>query len=224
VGPHVMSGFSLLGCDVQPDGHFVHCKVYFEAPPNMGYGDATLAMSNRFRLKPGTFEHTLPVPNRFAVVVRLGLWSSDLGNEPSFWPPSTASLVTGPGLGAHPTADAVMQCLQDTSAKGCAAHPVRLARTPELMASMRDVLKSGKKQDFDAAVCDVGADLTLNNCQSPAPEAQVLLAGLQGGFKVRRAAADDTPTAGGAVVLVIDWAHLYEWSRALEPDPPLAAR
>lgn len=47
-----VNGHVTLRCSDERDGHVDHCAVIEETPPGMGFGVATLLISERFRMKP----------------------------------------------------------------------------------------------------------------------------------------------------------------------------
>ncbi len=72
-----VSGRATIRCTVQPAGTLTGCEVVSEAPAGAGFGQATLAIADRFRLQPPT-ENGRPVPG--AVVQVPLLWK--VSDEP----------------------------------------------------------------------------------------------------------------------------------------------
>jgi TonB family protein len=72
VKAHV-EGFATLGCEVAADGRLAHCKVLKETPPGAGFGQAAMAMSSLFQMKPmskdghPTSGGVVRIPIRFAL-------------------------------------------------------------------------------------------------------------------------------------------------------------
>lgn len=51
VAEHV-EGMATIGCKVSAEGLLVECRVVQETPPDAGFGEAALRMSQRFKMKP----------------------------------------------------------------------------------------------------------------------------------------------------------------------------
>jgi TonB family protein len=70
-----VSGHTELSCDLDPEGRLVRCALVKETPEGMGFGAASLSLSDRFRMKPEATKAHLAdggkvlVPIRWAIVV-----------------------------------------------------------------------------------------------------------------------------------------------------------
>jgi TonB family protein len=66
-----LGGRAVLHCTVGPDGGMDHCEVTGETPSGMGFGEAAIAMSAVFRMRPRTVDGrptsggTINIPIRF---------------------------------------------------------------------------------------------------------------------------------------------------------------
>lgn len=71
-----VGGETALRCKVKPDGQLAGCALARETPAGMGFGQAALALADRFRMKPeaipsaapGMTEPVVLVPVRWAIV------------------------------------------------------------------------------------------------------------------------------------------------------------
>jgi len=56
-----INGAAAMKCDVSDRGLLLNCVITAEAPPGEHFGDATLALADRFKLRPRT-KDGVPVP------------------------------------------------------------------------------------------------------------------------------------------------------------------
>lgn len=67
-----MAGLAAISCSVRVTGELSDCSVFLEDPPGLGFGEAALAMSHLFRMKPMTRDGqpvpggTVRIPVRFS--------------------------------------------------------------------------------------------------------------------------------------------------------------
>jgi TonB family protein len=71
-----LEGQAVLRCGVEADGSLSGCSVSDESPPGEGFGDAALAMSSRFRMRPMTRDGAPVAGGRVNIPIRFGLPSA----------------------------------------------------------------------------------------------------------------------------------------------------
>ena len=211
------TGVVLLGCGVEPDGHLSDCKAYIEEPKGVGFGAAAVALSRNLQLEPGTFEHVLPVPNRIAIPITFD-FKNGVRQHTSFFYGAPAALLTGGPLKSTPTPDAGLSCYSGPSSGGCAFHALTWADSPEMMASMLSVLKVGKTQGMDVAICRVSADRSLTGCKATSQEARALLDAYLRSYKAPQKADDGVAIGDGPIAIEMDWKALSAAANAMRPD------
>ncbi|HEV2532483.1 MAG TPA: TonB family protein [Phenylobacterium sp.] len=84
-----LEGSATIGCEVTAEGSLVRCKVLDEAPKDLGFGQASLAMANDFRMKPQSFNGQ-PVGGgyvRIPIMFRLPKGEDVAGQAPALPPP-----------------------------------------------------------------------------------------------------------------------------------------
>jgi len=212
-----LNGAVLLGCNVEADGHLSGCNVYVEQPRGAEFGKAALAMSGLFQLEPGTFEHSLPVPNRIAIPLSFNLMSgSNPGTHFGFG--SVAALLSDGPVQSSPTPAAGLSCYSAATNAGCKFHSLTWTDEPDMMATMVSVLKAGKTQGLDVAICSVTDDRSLSNCKVMGPATKALLDTYLPAFKAPLKADDGTAVANGLVAIEFDWGALSTAAQAMKPD------
>ena len=211
------TGVALLGCGVEPDGHLSDCKVYVEEPRGFGFGAAAVALSRKLQLEPGTFERSLPVPNRIAIPITFD-FNDGVRQHTSFFYGAPAAYLTGGPLKSTPTPDAGMSCYTGPSSGRCAFHSLTWANSPEMMASMLSVLKVGKTQGMDVAICSVSADRSLIGCKVTSQEAKALLDAYLPTYKAPLKADDGVAIGNGLIAIEMDWKALSAAANAMRLD------
>jgi len=214
------TGVALLGCGVEPDGRLSDCKVYVEEPKGVGFGVAAVALSRNLQLEPGTFEHSLPVPNRIAIPISFDFKTGVSQTAPfSFGFGAQAALLTGGELNSRlTTPDAGLSCYSDSSNEKCVFHSLTWADGPETMTSMLSVLKIGKTQGLDVAFCSVSADRSLTGCKVTGREARALFDAYLPTFKAPLKANDGVTIGNGLIAIEIDWKALSAAANAMRSD------
>ncbi len=211
-----ISGGSMVGCDVAPNGELLHCKAYAESPANMGFGDAGVLFSAYFRLSPDSVA-SLPVPGRIAIPMSFGAPGRPSPKLP-FQLSDSALLLTnfGGARGETPKVD----CLAAAPPAKCVMHFVSWKVRPNIMAALGATLRAGKTSGSDLALCWVGSDGALSDCRGSGPEAGHLMADLAPGFIAPARAEDGSPVGEGPIMITLNWTAISAAAQALHGDAP----
>jgi hypothetical protein len=213
-----ISGGSMVGCDVAPNGELLHCKAYAEAPARMGFGDAGVLFAAYFRLAPDSVA-SLPVPGRIALPMIFGAPGRP-GPRLAFQLSDSSLLLTNfdgtQGAGAN------VDCLAAAPPRKCDMHFVNWAARPNTMTVLAATLRAGKTAGSDLALCWVGPGGALTDCQASSPEATRLMNELAPGFAAQPQAADRIPVGAGPIMIALNWTALSAAAQALHGDAATA--
>lgn len=212
------SGSALIHCKVTAEGLLGGCVVLGEAPPDMGFGKAVLDLSRFFKVKPDPKETrpiegaVLNIPIRFSIN---GAESPEL-NLNNGW---RAMLVTK----AEPPTPAQNQfdCPSPSDPKRrCQAHLVFALQPIYFITATEILTRAGVDSGTSVLQCVAGADGSLHECSlgsPPNPDAAAAASEWAARLRVRPKAEDGTATAGGRILLEIDWAAAKRLRDRLKP-------
>ncbi len=65
-----VSGRTEIACTVKPDGYLQDCTLVSETPPGAGFGQASLSIAGKFRVKPGTVKPDASGVTRIVIPIR----------------------------------------------------------------------------------------------------------------------------------------------------------
>jgi TonB family protein len=122
-----LNGHTVVDCTVKPDGYLENCTVANETPPGVGFGQASLALAEKFRVKPGTVKPDaagvahISIPMRWAMVTDPDWIERPNGN-------AFASEYPRRALMAGVSGQAVIRCI--VSADGRLSHCVISSESP----------------------------------------------------------------------------------------------
>jgi hypothetical protein len=215
-----ISGGSMVGCDVAPDGELLHCKAYAESPANIGFGDAGVKFAAYFRMAPDSVA-SLPVAGRIALPMVFGAPGRPSPKLPFQLSDSALLLTNFDGArGAGGTTN--VDCLAAPAPRKCDMHFVTWAARPNAMTVLAATLRAGKTSGSDLAICWVGAAGALTDCRASAPEATRLMGELAPGLVAPPRADDRTPVGDGPIMITLNWTALSIAAQALHGDAATA--
>jgi hypothetical protein len=212
-----IAGGAMVGCDVAADGQLLHCMAYAEEPANMGFGQAGVDLAAQFQLKPGTFDHALPIPGRIALPMILSP-PNHVRPKLGFKLGDTAMLLGNADFPRDASAVNRLGCLTAEPPHRCSIHFLTWAASPNAMAALASTLKAGSTTGGDVLLCWVGPGGGLTDCQSSSPAARVIADDLAPTFKAPANADDRTPIGAGPIMITLNWAPLSAAAQALKPE------
>jgi TonB family protein len=138
-----VSGETALRCNVKPDGGLTDCALTRETPTGMGFGQAALALADRFRMRPEAIPHPAPgkaqpevlVPIRWAIVEQPEWVRLPTGDEIAALYPSGARAQGAPGA-------TKMRC--EVKPDGTLANCLTLLEAPEGMGFGTATLRAAR--------------------------------------------------------------------------------
>jgi len=218
-----IAGGAMIGCDVAPDGGLLHCKAYAEEPANMGFGDAAVNLAAYFRLQPGTFEQTLPIPGRIAMPMVFGMPGRPIPKL-GFRLGDSAMLLTNTDFARDASALTHLGCLVAQPPHRCEIHFITWVARPSAMAALASTLNTGADHSADVLMCWVKPDGGLTDCQASGKPGRQVADDLAPAFKAPRFADDRAAVGSGPIMISLSWKPLYAAAQALKGDAPAVAK
>jgi TonB family protein len=71
-----LNGHTVITCTVKPDGYLQDCAVTSETPPGEGFGQASLALAAKFRVKPGSVKADASGATRISIPIRWAMFDN----------------------------------------------------------------------------------------------------------------------------------------------------
>ncbi len=215
-------GGAMIGCDVAPDGALLHCKAFAEEPANMGFGDAAVNLAAYFKLQPGTFEHSLPVPGRIAMPMVFGMPNRPMPKL-NFRLGDTAMLLTNIDFHRDASAPTHLGCITAEPPHRCEIHFITWTARPNAMSALASTLSTGADHGADVLICWVKPDGALTDCQASGKPGRQIVDELGAAFKAPRFADDRAAVGAGPIMIALNWTPLNAAALALKGDAPAVA-
>jgi TonB family protein len=200
-----VAGRAVLRCRVQADGTLANCVITAETPLGYGFGEATLRVAKRFRMKPSTGGSGQGVEGDFVIIPIV--WKMAQGQDPLSGERGYVLTHVQPGSSAQR-----VPCPSAAEPKRvCEAHTISWLEMPTA-EELGEILKQNPGLKGQSQVhCVVDEHGALKDCKdagSPSPAQSAAMAAIAARLKASDPTLDNVTVLGAPVIVIFDWAEL----------------
>lgn len=196
-----ISGWAVVLCVLQVDGRVKRCRNAGEAPEGYGFGDATVAASNAFRMKAKTADGRSAAGEIIVIPLSWKLPGSDAPPR-TYAPGEPVALVTAIAP-QNALLYSTAPCPPPEAERQCPT--LKWARQPSSEDLETLVRRAGDEPSI--MQCTVAETGLLRACEvaGGSPETRAELLKVSESFEAPPLALDRTPTIDKRVALTFDW-------------------
>ena len=201
-----VSGRATIGCRVTAEGLLTACTVKREAPRGQGFGQAAIALSSIFRMKPKTVDGTPVDGGAITIPIVFGIPEAEAMGD-------SAIVLTrrDPAQAAAPIAASAGLALSCPDEAGeCLGHYLDWRVRPTARQTAALVALAGQAE-MTGARCLIATDGLLEACAfggDPSPGALAAMTQAVTLFKAPPTTRDGVSTALAEVLILFDWPEL----------------
>lgn len=202
-----LAGWVVIECLTEATGDLKACQVLGEAPANVGFGDAGLAMAQYFTLDPRKMTPELLAGG--VLTIPLYMQTPDGAQRPM--PPRT-DLAGDPSALLLPSKGGNFPCPTAADpAQTCRAHTFAWRERPGRAATAPFVRAAAATPAMTAMLCPLGAEIKMDLCApaSPAEPSQIAaMNGLLALFKAPTETREKVSAKEGFALIQFNWPAL----------------